>query len=344
MINIEDVSPADMTGATDLEAEERCRAVTRAGTQCSRIAQDDGFCYQHDLSSRTVGNESTDASESFSDQVNRSLDSLQTDLKRNINDIQSGVEDLIQDLREGNTDPQSAVFRAIPKTADDWTVPYSMPTAPSSSRSKQSASITIPARLSPPITTNSPRAIPTKRSGSSPAATMPTPCCRHSTTHSMVTRVSGSRTVRRHPHSAGESTNPASPTSTRSPCSDANSKRRLQRPRSRLSVVARGRPPRICTVSRYSPVARDVLFRDGSSLSVVLSVVSCLVLSCPSRDEHRSRRHQSPERAVSHGCRRWVWVFSSKRCRRGSSCRCRSVSAIRMERHGAYRYEEEARE
>lgn len=106
-----------MAEATGLEAEERCRAVTKAGTQCSRVAQDDGFCYQHDPSSRTVGNDSTDASESFSDRENRSLDSLQTDLQRNINDIQGGVEDLIQDLREGNTDPQSAVFRAIPKTA-----------------------------------------------------------------------------------------------------------------------------------------------------------------------------------------------------------------------------------
>jgi hypothetical protein len=117
VINVYKIYFIDMAEGTELEAEERCRAVTRAGTQCSRIAQDDGFCYQHDSSSRTVGNGSTDASDSISSRVNQSLDSLQADLKRNINDIQGGVEDLIQDLREGNTDPQSAVFRAIPKTA-----------------------------------------------------------------------------------------------------------------------------------------------------------------------------------------------------------------------------------
>lgn len=36
------------------DRSERCRALTASGERCSREAQDDGFCYQHDESDETV--------------------------------------------------------------------------------------------------------------------------------------------------------------------------------------------------------------------------------------------------------------------------------------------------
>ncbi|WP_435154205.1 gas vesicle protein GvpO, halophile-type [Haladaptatus sp. DFWS20] len=36
------------------EAEEQCRALTEGGERCSRPAQDDGFCYQHDSNDQTI--------------------------------------------------------------------------------------------------------------------------------------------------------------------------------------------------------------------------------------------------------------------------------------------------
>ncbi|ELZ20419.1 gas vesicle protein GvpO, halophile-type [Natrinema limicola] len=39
---------------TDTDSQERCKARTEDGERCSRPAQDDGFCYQHDESDPTV--------------------------------------------------------------------------------------------------------------------------------------------------------------------------------------------------------------------------------------------------------------------------------------------------
>ncbi|WP_266077555.1 gas vesicle protein GvpO, halophile-type [Haladaptatus caseinilyticus] len=36
------------------DAEEQCRALTEDGERCTRPAQDDGFCYQHDSDDETI--------------------------------------------------------------------------------------------------------------------------------------------------------------------------------------------------------------------------------------------------------------------------------------------------
>lgn len=36
------------------EAEQQCRALTEGGERCSRPAQEDGFCYQHDSDDQTI--------------------------------------------------------------------------------------------------------------------------------------------------------------------------------------------------------------------------------------------------------------------------------------------------
>ncbi|WP_222918708.1 gas vesicle protein GvpO, halophile-type [Natrinema sp. SYSU A 869] len=38
----------------DAQSREQCKALTTDGERCSRPAQDDGFCYQHDESNPTV--------------------------------------------------------------------------------------------------------------------------------------------------------------------------------------------------------------------------------------------------------------------------------------------------
>ena len=43
-----------MATSTAGSNEEQCRALTEDGEQCSRPAQDDGFCFQHDESAETV--------------------------------------------------------------------------------------------------------------------------------------------------------------------------------------------------------------------------------------------------------------------------------------------------
>lgn len=47
--------------------EDRCRALTEDGERCSRPAQEDGFCHQHDESDPTIDDESTDDGTSDTD-------------------------------------------------------------------------------------------------------------------------------------------------------------------------------------------------------------------------------------------------------------------------------------
>lgn len=42
---------------TDQAGAEQCRALTDGGGRCSRPAQEDGFCYQHDESDPTIDDE-----------------------------------------------------------------------------------------------------------------------------------------------------------------------------------------------------------------------------------------------------------------------------------------------
>lgn len=43
-----------MAEADTKQSAEQCKALTEDGERCSRPAQDDGFCYQHDESDQTV--------------------------------------------------------------------------------------------------------------------------------------------------------------------------------------------------------------------------------------------------------------------------------------------------
>ncbi len=54
------------------DAEEQCRALTEGGERCSRPAQENGFCYQHDSSDETIDNETTaEADERKEDDVSQ---------------------------------------------------------------------------------------------------------------------------------------------------------------------------------------------------------------------------------------------------------------------------------
>ncbi|SFS49479.1 gas vesicle protein GvpO, halophile-type [Halostagnicola kamekurae] len=44
----------------EADSSERCHALTDDGERCSRPAQDDGFCYQHDESDPTVSDSQTE--------------------------------------------------------------------------------------------------------------------------------------------------------------------------------------------------------------------------------------------------------------------------------------------
>lgn len=43
----------------DSQSTEQCKALTGSGERCSRPAQEDGFCYQHDESDQTVSDSQT---------------------------------------------------------------------------------------------------------------------------------------------------------------------------------------------------------------------------------------------------------------------------------------------
>ena len=54
------------------DQSEQCRALTSDGERCSRPAQDDGFCFQHDESDETVDDGSADEAESEDDRTDES--------------------------------------------------------------------------------------------------------------------------------------------------------------------------------------------------------------------------------------------------------------------------------
>ena len=58
------MSETDSGSAADSDSDgepEQCRALTGGGERCSRPAQEDGFCHQHDESDPTVDEEDADA-------------------------------------------------------------------------------------------------------------------------------------------------------------------------------------------------------------------------------------------------------------------------------------------
>ena len=58
----------------DTQSQAQCKARTEDGERCSRPAQDDGFCYQHDESDPTVSDSQTAEAEEQSDEQAESGD------------------------------------------------------------------------------------------------------------------------------------------------------------------------------------------------------------------------------------------------------------------------------
>ncbi|MFA9417537.1 gas vesicle protein GvpO, halophile-type [Natrinema sp. HArc-T2] len=52
----------------DTHSQKQCKAHTEDGERCSRPAQDDGFCYQHDESDQTVSDSQTAEAEEQADE------------------------------------------------------------------------------------------------------------------------------------------------------------------------------------------------------------------------------------------------------------------------------------
>ncbi|UHQ97942.1 gas vesicle protein [Natrinema zhouii] len=59
----------------DTQSQEQCKALTTDGERCSRPAQDNGFCYQHDESDQTVSDSQTAQEEEQADQPDDTAES-----------------------------------------------------------------------------------------------------------------------------------------------------------------------------------------------------------------------------------------------------------------------------
>ncbi|WP_226041795.1 gas vesicle protein GvpO, halophile-type [Natrinema sp. DC36] len=59
----------------DTQSREQCKALTTDGERCSRPAQDDGFCFQHDESDQTVSDSQTAQEEEQADQTDDTAES-----------------------------------------------------------------------------------------------------------------------------------------------------------------------------------------------------------------------------------------------------------------------------
>lgn len=121
----------------DVHPEERCIALTEAGSRCSRIAKDGRFCFQHDDSSPVV-DETDQSSVEFTNLVAgntkwrpEQLSGVQKDIAQNIEDLLGqtgalansiGSLDLSQSLEAfgntaGNTGPTVAKGALVGGTA-----------------------------------------------------------------------------------------------------------------------------------------------------------------------------------------------------------------------------------
>ncbi|WP_458188375.1 gas vesicle protein GvpO, halophile-type [Haladaptatus sp. NG-WS-4] len=79
---------------------DQCRALTESGDRCTRPAQDDGFCYQHDSDNETVndanGQEENDVSQDTTTESNESESEETNDF--DVMDVRETIEDVASDL------------------------------------------------------------------------------------------------------------------------------------------------------------------------------------------------------------------------------------------------------
>jgi hypothetical protein len=104
--------------------EERCIAKTGSGGRCSRVAKDDGFCFQHDRSYDTVEIQ-TAQSAGVVNWLSSELESraaqasdIQRDVYMNLVDMQSSLANVIDDFKSGNASLDT-VLKRFSETAED---------------------------------------------------------------------------------------------------------------------------------------------------------------------------------------------------------------------------------
>ncbi|WP_227354245.1 gas vesicle protein GvpO, halophile-type [Haladaptatus salinisoli] len=77
---------------------DQCRALTESGERCSRPAQDDGFCYQHDPDDATIDDADEIAADGGGEAENESSESDEEE-DENVDEAQNGDFD-VMDVRE----------------------------------------------------------------------------------------------------------------------------------------------------------------------------------------------------------------------------------------------------
>ncbi|WP_255167834.1 gas vesicle protein GvpO, halophile-type [Natrononativus amylolyticus] len=92
----------------DSQQTEQCKALTTSGERCSRPAQEDGFCHQHDESDQTVSESET---ETESDEQTESEEAETTDPE----DVDTEDVDVDDERIEG----VMAVRRTVESTAGE---------------------------------------------------------------------------------------------------------------------------------------------------------------------------------------------------------------------------------
>ncbi|GAB7018804.1 gas vesicle protein GvpO, halophile-type [Halostagnicola bangensis] len=113
------------------DTTERCQALTDDGERCSRPAQDDGFCYQHDESDSTVSNsQTTEQQEQAQEQDQESADSDSSQTASMAGEETTDPEDVdtssledsdleMDDVDESKIEGVLAVRRTVQSTAGE---------------------------------------------------------------------------------------------------------------------------------------------------------------------------------------------------------------------------------
>lgn len=76
--------------------DEKCHALTNAGTRCSRLAKDGRFCFQHDETDKTI-NSAPSTSEGYINVVSEQLNSASAELSGASQDVAQNVRDIVNE-------------------------------------------------------------------------------------------------------------------------------------------------------------------------------------------------------------------------------------------------------
>jgi hypothetical protein len=93
---------------TDVDANERCIALTQRGERCSRVAKDGEFCFQHDESYDTIDVQRSDDAglvnwlSSELESRAATVSDIQRDVYMNLADMQEGVQTMVDDFKSGD--------------------------------------------------------------------------------------------------------------------------------------------------------------------------------------------------------------------------------------------------